>query len=253
MNNGEGCYIYGMIVADHKQEFGPIGIGGRGDVVYTLPAHHVAAVISHSPIVQYPVSRDNMLPHAKVLDKVAETYTVLPVRFSTIAESEEAIIEKVLKPRHQEFINLSREMEGKLELGVRARWIDMNAIFAELVEGNKEIKALKEASLREKNEQKKYATNVKAGQLVQTALEKKKKSEAKELLEAFKPLSLQRKEMQIYGDMNIINAAFLVNRENESSFDQKVDELRQLYEKRIQIKYTTSPVAYNFVELVINL
>ncbi|HTK06694.1 MAG TPA: GvpL/GvpF family gas vesicle protein [Ktedonobacteraceae bacterium] len=253
MSSGEGYYIYAIIVADHKQEFGPIGIGGRGDVVYTLPAQHVAAVISRSPIVKYQVTRENMLTHASVLEAVAKAYTVLPVRFSTIAANEENIIEKVLKVRHQEFIDLARAMEGKLEQGVRTRWIDMDAIFAELVEENKDIKTLKAASLREKNEQKRHADHIKIGQLVQAALEKKKKREAKELLEVLKPLSLKYKEMQLYGDMNIINAAFLVDRENEPSFDQKINELEQMYAKRKQIKYTTTPVPYNFVELVINV
>jgi len=34
MSNKEGRYIYGITAATHKQELGPIGIGGRGDIVY---------------------------------------------------------------------------------------------------------------------------------------------------------------------------------------------------------------------------
>jgi Gas vesicle synthesis protein GvpL/GvpF len=252
MDKEEGRYIYGIIGANHRQEFGPIGIGGRGDVVYTLPYQDVAAIISCSPIVKYPVSRENTITHAKVLEKVVEKYTVLPVRFCTISENEEVIVEKLLKARYQEFIDLLRTMYNKVELGLRARWKDLNAIFAEIAEKNKAIKTLKAEILSETNEQRKYANSIKVGELVQKALAEKRKREAEELLEALRPLSLDCKEMQFYGDMNIVNAAFLVEREKEQYFDQKVNELESYHNSRKQLKYTSSIVPYNFVNIVVH-
>lgn len=252
MIKGEGIYIYSIIAAKQRREFGPIGIGQRGDVVYTLHYQDLAAVVSHSPIVQYAVTRDNSLAHAKVVEKVMEEYTVLPVRFCTIAESEEMIIERVLKNRYQELMDLLRGTEGKIELGVRARWTNLNAIFAEVIEENKAIKELKEALLHEKSEQRQYAGKVKVGQLVQKALEEKKKREAEELLEALKPLSLACKENQLYGDMNLVNAAFLVAKEGERAFDNKMQELEQEYGDRKKLKYIGPVAPYNFVEIVVN-
>ncbi len=252
MSNGEGRYIYGIIAANQRREFGQIGIGERGNVVYTLPYQDLAAIVSSSPIVKYPVTRENSIAHAKVVEKAMEEHTILPVRFCTIAEEEEVIIEKVLKARYQEFIDLLREMEGKIELGVRAYWTDLNAIFAEVVEANKDIKAIKEALLSERNEQRKYAGKVKIGQLVQKALEEKKKREAEELLEALRPLSLECKENRVYGDMNLVNAAFLVTKERESEFDHKMQELEKAYGERKKLKYIGPVAPYNFVEVVVN-
>ncbi len=252
MINGEGQYIYGIIAANQRREFGPIGIGARGDVVYTLPYRDLAAIVSTSPIVKYPVTRDNSMAHAKVLEKAMAEYTILPVRYCTIAEKEEAVIEKVLKNRYQEFIDLLGEMEGKVELGVRVRWTDLDAIFAEVVEENKDIKAIKKALLSERNEQKKYAGTIKIGQLVQKALEEKKKREAGELLEALRPLSLECKENQFYGDMNLVNAAFLVAQEKEREFDRKMQELEKVYGERKKLKYIGPVAPYNFVEVVVN-
>jgi len=157
-----------------------------------------------------------------------------------------------LQARYQEFVDLLAEMDGKMELGVRARWIDLSAIFSEVVEENKAIKAIKEALLHEKNEQKKYAGKIKIGQLVQNALEEKKKREANELLESLKPLSLDCKENRIYGDMNLVSAAFLITREQESAFDLKMQELEKTYAGRKQLKYIGPVVPYNFVEVVVN-
>jgi hypothetical protein len=248
----DGSYIYGIINCDHRQEFGPIGIGERGDIVYTLPYQNVAAIVSRSPIVKYAVTRANSMAHAKVLEQAMGEYTILPVRFCTIAEEEEIIVGKVLKARYQEFSTLIKKMEGKMELGVRARWTNLPAIFAEVVEENKEIKATKEALIHEKNEQKQYAGKIKIGQMVQNALEQKKKKEAKELLEELKPLSMGYKENQFYGDMNLINAAFLVTKEREKDFDEKMQELEIAYGERKQLRYIGPVVPYNFVEIVVN-
>lgn len=252
MSNSEGCYVYGIMFAKGRQAFGPIGIGGRGDTVYTLPYRDIAAIVSTSPITKYAVSRENMLAHAKVLEQAVEESTILPVRFCTIAMDEEAIVEKVLKPRYQEFVHLLRKMKGKVELGVRMRWIDMDVIFAELTEENKDIKMLKAAVLNERNEQKKYAETIKIGQLVQKALAEKKSREVRALLEVLRPLSLDWKENQLYGDMNLVNAAFLVDKDMEQDFDKKMNELEEVYKGKKQLKYTVSRVPYNFVEIEIN-
>jgi len=251
MINGEGKYIYGIIKAKQKQDFGPIGIGGRGDVVYTLCYQDLAAIVSSSPIVKYPVTRDNSIVHAQVLEKAMEEYTVLPARFCTIGEEEEIIIERVLKNRYQEFIDLIAEMEGKIELGVRAFWPDVNAIFTETIEENPPIKQLKALLVKETNTQRQYAGKIKIGQMVQRALEEKKKKEAKELLEILKPLSLDFRENRVLGDMNLVNVAFLVAKEKEKEFDQKMQELEKVYGERKKLKYIGPVPPYNFVEVVV--
>lgn len=247
----EGFYIYGILAAHQQREFGPIGIGERGDTVYTLPYRDLSAIVSRSPIVKYPVTRDNTLAHARVLEKAMEDTTVLPVRFCTIAERESVLVEKVLQARYQELQGLIRRVEGKIELGVRAMWTDLEAIFAEIVAENREIKAIKEQLLHEKNEQRKYAGRIHIGQLVQRSLEEKKRREADELFDALKLISSDWRRNQLYGDMNIINAAFLVEKEKEKTFDDKILKLEQEYGRRKKIKYIGPVVPYNFVEIVI--
>lgn len=251
MSSEEGFYLYGIVATNCKQGFGSIGIGGRGDNVYTLVYQNIAAIISRSPIIKYHVSRDNVSAHTTVLERVAKEHTVLPVRFCTIAKNEEMIVNNLLKTRYQEFIDLSKEMHGKMELGIRARWKDMDAIFAEVVEENKNIKALKEASLREKNTQKRYADSVRIGEMVQKALEKKRQQEAQALLEIIRPLSSDCKESKLYGDMNLLNAAFLVDKTKEEDFDKKLNNLQKEYQERTLLIYTSSTVPYSFVELVV--
>ena len=45
-SNKEGRYLYGILATGEKVELGPIGIGGREDLVYTLPYQDIAAVVA---------------------------------------------------------------------------------------------------------------------------------------------------------------------------------------------------------------
>ncbi|GFP26767.1 GvpL/GvpF family gas vesicle protein, partial [Candidatus Hakubella thermalkaliphila] len=127
----EGKYIYCIIGTNEGRNFGPIGIGDRGDGVYTIGYQDLSAVISNSPMTKYVVSRENMTAHEKVIEEVMKDYSVLPVRFCTVATSAEEV-RNLLRKRYTEFKNLLRDMDNKTELGVRALWKNMNAIFQEI-------------------------------------------------------------------------------------------------------------------------
>jgi hypothetical protein len=66
------------------------------------------------------------------------------------------------------------------------------------------------------------------------------------------PLSIEWKENNVQGDINIVSAVFLVLKDKEAEFDKAVTNLENMYGKRKQIKYIRSPIPYNFVEIVIH-
>jgi len=248
----EGKYIYAIIEATEPQEFASPGIGGRGDKVYTTHQNGLAAVVSSSPIVKYPVRRDNMMVHQQVLEEVMKKFALLPVRYCTIAEDEEKIERKLLKARAGEFKDLLEKMRGKVELGVRAFWTNTEGIFAELVSENDEVAQLKKRIEEEKSEQKVYAGKIKIGEIVKRALEEKKKKEAQALLDSLKVLACDVRENRILGDRNILNAAFLVGKKEEKEFDQRINQLQEELGERIKLDYFGPIPPCNFVEVVVN-
>ena len=92
----EGKYIYCIIELNKPQSFGPLGIGGRGDELHTICFQNIAAVVSNSPIIEYSISRENMLAHEKAIEEAMKEQAVLPVRFATIAEDGEKV-KKILE------------------------------------------------------------------------------------------------------------------------------------------------------------
>ncbi|MFH0931610.1 MAG: GvpL/GvpF family gas vesicle protein, partial [Candidatus Zixiibacteriota bacterium] len=119
----EGKYIYCVIdfkEGDPEKNFGPLGLGDRGDELRSLSYKDVAVVISNSPIKKYPVCRENCLGHQQAVEAVMkEGFTVLPVRYCTIAE-DETQVKKILKRDYERFKDLLLKMENKVELGLKA-------------------------------------------------------------------------------------------------------------------------------------
>jgi len=240
----EGKYLYCIIGSDEARNFGPIGMGGRGNVVYTIGYKDLSGVVSDSSMTNYVISKENLTTHEKVIEEVMKDYTVLPVRFCTIATSAEEI-RSLLRKRYVEFKNLLRDMDNKIELGMKALWKDMNVIFEEIATENGGIKRLKEKLAAHPS----YADKIALGEMVQSALQAKKKAEGEKMLALLKKASVDFRSNKVFGDSMILNAAFLVDRSREKEFDYLVDELTEKNGQRIAMKYVGPAPPFNFVNI----
>ena len=246
----EGKYIYCVINTNQERNFGPIGIGGRSDEVLTVGYNDLSVVVSNHPITKFVVNRENMLAHEKVIEEVMKEFdTVLPVRFGTIASNADEI-RNLLDRRYREFKNELRDMDHKVELGVKGIWKNMNAIFKELIEENKEIKKSKE-KIRKDTGRKNTQAKMKVGKLVKEALVKKKEEEAEKIVDALRRTSFEHKLNTTIGDEMFINAAFLVDKGREKEFDNIMDDLSEEYKKRVKFMYVGPLPVFNFVNIAI--
>jgi len=246
----EGKYIYCIIAEGDRKTFGSLGIGERGDELYTVCFNDIAAVVSNSPIKKYPVSRENLIPHERAIEEVMKTHTVLPVRFCTIAEDEKKV-KKILEKEHNRFLDLLKDIEGKKELGLKAIFKE-DVIYKDILEKYKDIMVLKEKIATLPSE-KTYFQRMEIGRMVEAALEKEKEIYREDILETLSPLALEVKTNNTYGERMIINAAFLVERHKEAEFDQKVNELSDRYGDKMKFKYVGTLPPFNFINLTINV
>jgi hypothetical protein len=246
----EGKYIYCIIETNQHQSFGPIGIGGRGDELQTICFQNIGAVVSNSPIMKYSVSRENTIAHVKAIEEVMKEHTVLPVRFATIAESEEEV-KKILARESDRFVDLLKNIEGKKELGLKAIF-DKEALYKGLLEKYEDIRELKEKVMALPSERTHYQ-RMEIGKRVESSLQKEKEIYQKYILDALSPLALEVKINNNYGELMIINAAFLVKEVNELKFDQMIQELTEKLAEKIKFKYVGTLPPFNFVNLVIEI
>jgi hypothetical protein len=246
----EGKYIYCIIGTSQERNFGPIGIGGRGDEVLTVGYNDLSMIVSNHPMTKFVVNRENMLAHEKVIEEVMKEFdSTLPVRFGTIASSADEI-RSLLDRRYREFKDLLRDMDHKIELGVKGLWINIDAIFKEIAEENKEIKRLKER-LQNDTGRKNIQAKMEVGRMVEAALTKRKEKAAEKIVDALRHTVPDYKLNKTVGDEMFMNAAFLVDKGREKEFDNIMGDLSEEYKERIKFMYAGPLPVFNFVNIVI--
>ena len=121
-------------------EFCGVG-GGR---LYLINSDELAAVVSDSPIMDYPITRENTIIHQRAIEEVMRTYSsVLPVSFGTIAENKAVVEKKLLESKQSELLDALQSVEGKVELNLKAIWLDMPSTFQKVVAENSDLAFLK--------------------------------------------------------------------------------------------------------------
>jgi hypothetical protein len=257
----EGKYIYCIIGTKQERNFGPIGIGNRGDEVLTIGYDELSMVISNHPMTKFIVNRENMLAHEKVIEEVMQEFdSVLPVRFGTIASNADEV-RNLLDRRYREFKNLLRDMDHKIELGVKGIWKNMEAIFKEITNENKEIKKLKEKIQNDSGKKnihpvrKSFSNGVQAkmevGKMVEKHLEKKREKEAERIVDVLRRTAFDYKLNKTISDGMFMNAAFLADKGREKEFDNMMDDLSDKYKDRIKFMYAGPLPVFNFVNITI--
>ena len=93
---------------------------------------NLSCLVSDTLRGHYPLWREHIITHQKPIEEVMKYYDVLPFSFSNIANTEDQIKEKLLKERKDELENLFQKFKGRVEVGLKAFWPDMQVIFQEI-------------------------------------------------------------------------------------------------------------------------
>jgi hypothetical protein len=244
-----GKYVYCIIRSDRPREFGSIGIGG-GQRVYTVGFNNLAAVVSDTPIVIYDPTRENVLAHEFVNETVMREHTVIPMSFGTVFRSEDDVSE-LLRSTHQAFSDVLDKMRDKIEFGLKILW-EREKVIANIERDNDEIRRLKDEISRH-TASSTYFARMQLGRLIESALEEMSTRYVADIHDSLKPVAVASRSNKPIGDLMILNAAFLVDRAQEASFDEKVKEVSRKYEDLLRFKYSGPWPPYNFVNIKLKL
>ncbi|MGB8657707.1 MAG: GvpL/GvpF family gas vesicle protein [Candidatus Zixiibacteriota bacterium] len=240
-------YVYGITKADGKRIFGAIGLGDPPTEVYTVSLQDVSAVVSDSPVKAYrcmtkdKVARD-LLRHQSVIEKVMRDQAILPMKFGTFVEGEKDVA-RILETGHEQFTQALSWMRDKIELDVIALW-DKESVFKELAE-EREIKEFKEKIIANPAGPQ-LDDRISLGQMVEKSWKKKNLDCAQEILRALKEKALDFCTHDTLDNTMIINCSFLLEVKREKDFDEKLSELNERYENRINFRCVGPLAAYSF-------
>ncbi len=249
-----GKYLYCISRCPEERIFeGVAAIGNPDAPVHTVPWGGLAVVVSDSAIERYEATRQNLLAHERVIEAVMREQTPLPVRFGTVADHDKPVanIQKLLESRAAEFDRLLHEMEGMVELGLKAFWRSENLVFDEIVAENERIRTLRDALQRQPGGVSQVA-RMRLGEMVKTALARKRDAEASRILAPLRLIADRVTDNPVLLDRMIVNSAFLVRQDRESEFDQLVASLDRELGQPIRLMYVGPVAPYNFVRIVVN-
>ena len=109
-------YLYCITKALHKPLINVVGIGNTN--VRALRYEDIVGILSEVVMAKIPVSNENVLCHAAVIESVRIGQTVLPVRFSSVFHGDTAVLE-FLKNRYAVFVSDLGRLHDTLEMGIR--------------------------------------------------------------------------------------------------------------------------------------
>jgi len=260
----DGIYVYGVIKtsppcreAGAPQEFGEIGIGnkalyqtvrGKASKVLTIGFKGLAAVVSNSPWKIYTsLAKEetikDLVVHQFVIEKVMKNFTVIPVKFGTMMETEDELI-KFLDKGYFLLRNQLRKLQDKIELDLVATR-QFPECLAAIYRRRRSIKR-KQEEITIKREKASIEDKIALGKAVEQALISEKARSNKLILQTLKKLAQSFCLHDLLDDNMIFNAAFLIEKKDKESFDQAVSLLDQKFENALRFRLVGPLPPYSF-------
>jgi hypothetical protein len=243
-----GRYVYCIIRANSPLRFGAFGMDDQWPDVYTINFRDMAAVVSDVPIAPLDSTRENVLAHERVNERVMRDHTVIPMSFGTIFKTHDDIVE-LLRSAYDAFADVLNKMQDKLEFGLKVVW-DRDEIIRAIEQEDEDIGRLKREISSQKGST--YFARVQYGRLIDAALQARSDQYVTEFLQRLRNVSVASRVNKAIGDKMIMNAAFLVQRDQEQAFDRRIKEIASAFDK-LTFKYTGPWPPYNFVNIRLKL
>jgi hypothetical protein len=244
MSTQNGVYVFCAIRETQPKNFGTARLNEQENEVYTIHYLNVAMVVTKVEGEVLP-DRQNLLAHQQTISEVMKKYSLIPMSFGNVFHSEQDVL-LITKHLNNEFEKLFSELENKIEVGLKViakkEWIDqeMNQDSA-LSEWNTGKKNVSDPST--------FYDQIRLGELAQNFVLRLQEEIEEQIYLPLLELAESGKKNNTIPGKTLLNAAYLIDREKEAVFDQKVNELFEIWKERVEFKYTGPWPAYNFVNI----
>lgn len=238
--------MYCLIECDHRKSFGPVGIGGQGDEVYTIPYRSLSGVVSETPLQEYEPDEKNALAHIAVIQRVMQEHTVLPLRFCTIFRGEASLRKALRKVYHESRAEFDG-LRDRVEMGVKVLWPPQVA-SSRVRETSSTIREMEER-VRSQTPGVAYLLKLNREEAVKDELNRRAQEYAKMIYENLSKYAVKSCQSRLVGHM-IFNGAFLVDKGKVEVFKGAAEKLGESFESEGLDFVSSGPwPPYNFVSI----
>lgn len=242
----QGRYVYGVVEAREPIDFSNVGIGGTGRAVYAIHYRGLAALVSETPVFIIDLTRENLLAHEQVVESVMRRRTIIPMSFGTVFRTDDDVRE-LLKSVYLPLKESLGQLDGKVEFGLKVMW-DRDRVMEDLKRENHQIRHVQQ-ELAQKRLHSTHLTRRHLGRLIDDAISRHLADAIHEIYEALRSACVASRDNKPIGEKMLMNAAFLIERQQESTFEEAVTRIASKFGDRLIFKCTGPWAPYNFVSI----
>ena len=206
----------------------------------------LAALVSECP--EAPTARRaELMAHARVLEQLVETETVLPMQFGMCMPDDQAVRHDLLATHRPRLEELFSKLDGTVQLTVKVVYREDDAL-RQVLHRNPALLRTRErlASIPADAAHFKQAE---FGQQIAVELERMGSQDGSAILGTLAPLCVTYEEGRLLSPYHILNTAFLVRRDERARFDEAVGILAEQWNEVGTVRYLGPQPPYSFVEL----
>jgi Gas vesicle synthesis protein GvpL/GvpF len=238
-------YVYCIASAAERIEVGAQAVGGPSASVRRVVHGDLAALVSDVEPGPLTAARD-LRAHWRVLEEAASNATVLPVRFGTVVESDDAVVDQFLAPRHDRLVAQLADLHGKVQLSVKC-FYDEERLLRGVVQGSPGVARLSK-HVRGRPAAATYYDRIRLGELVAGEVEQARERDTALVLGQLMPLAVDARREPASAPDSAVNVAFLVERERIEEFSAAVAQLADEVDGRMRLRYIGPLPPYSFAE-----
>jgi hypothetical protein len=243
--SGQNKYLYGIIEEPQPRRFGFSGV--EDAEVYTINYQKMAAIVSDTLLQEIDPTRMNVRAHTVVQDELLKVYDLLPMAFGVMAHSDDEV-QKLLERNYQMLVKELERLASKIEVVLKVFW-DQEAMIKELQGERQELTKMKAKINAATSRVEAQNLLMDAGRLIERIAMEWRTKYAEQVYAALKEMAVDARLNAPLGVKNILNAAFLIDRAQESGFQKEVYKLDSKYQGKVDFKYVGPLPPYSFVNL----
>jgi len=238
-----GLYVYGVTRAGEDAVPSRAGVGDTP--VQAIERGPVAALVSEVPGDSVPGRAKNLTAHSEVLRAAMDGGTVLPMRFGVLMPDAETVQRDLLEAREQWLTEMLAALDGRVEMTVSAMYQE-DVLLHEVVTQDAGIRTLRER-VQSKPAAATHFERIRLGELVAAAVDARRAGDASAILDALRPLADAYAPAELLHERMVVNAAFLVRRDQLEKFDAAVENVSAERADRMHFKLTGPLPPFSFV------
>lgn len=242
----KGIYIFCGIQTGSDDRFGDVTLEGERRETFTIHYKDAAVVAAEVPMKIYHPNKENLMMHQNVISSVMkQNDTVIPISFGNVFKTEKDV-EVLLKNLYPQFGKLFPEIKGKIELGLKVigkkEWLESE------INKNPKVEKMSE-KVRGKSESAGFYERIQLGGMAQQFFTAIQDDIQADIFAPLETAAEAAKRNDPTSEKMLLNAAFLVDGNQEERFDRKVNEAHEKWKDKVDFKYTGPWPAYNFINI----